>query len=161
MRRSVKQQTGITLIEILVTMIIMAIGFLGLASVQLMGTKNVTNSNYRTLATIYAYDMVERMRSNQKGVRDNSYDDVETATATDPGCGSTCDSAQMADLDAFEWKSLLEAPIIDGGLPSGSGTVEYDATDDVYNIEVSWTEVVRTADTQDEATQTLTLAVKL
>lgn len=142
MDNTVKHQSGLTLIEILVTVIILSIGFLGLASVQLMGTKNVANSQYRTMATIYAYDMAERMRANLAGVTSSAYDDVDTASATEPEC-SPCNTVQQARLDAFQWKGLIEAAQIDGGLPNGSGVVEYNSDDDVYEITVSWSELER------------------
>ncbi|WP_317932996.1 type IV pilus modification protein PilV [Halioxenophilus sp. WMMB6] len=156
-----RTQAGITLIEILVTMIILAIGFLGLASVQLLGTRNISNSNYRTLATIYAYDMAERMRANQVGVNLGSYNAVISSSATDPACSSYCTPAQMADRDASEWDDLLTADPVNGGLPNGAGSVAYDATDDVFTIAIRWTENVREGDIGQLQNQTYSLLVKM
>lgn len=165
MKNSVQQQRGITLIEILVTVIILSIGFLGLASVQLAGTKNVTNSQNRTLATLYAYDMVERMRANIAGIDNSSYHDSSTKTATDPNC-TTCSFSDQAAKDVFEWKQLIEASPINGGLPGGLGTIEFDANgagvdDDVYIILVTWSESVRDGREQDSQAAQLRLEVKL
>lgn len=160
MRNSICRQTGVTLIEILVTVIILAIGFLGLASVQLMGARNVSASNYRTLATIYAHDMAERMRANQVGVSLNSYGSVTSSTATDPGC-TVCTPAQMADKDAAEWHQLLSASPVNGGLPNGSGSVTYDSGTDVHRITVSWSENVRDAVGAALQTQSYNLDIKL
>lgn len=137
MNNSGQRQQGITLIEILVTVIILSIGFLGLASVQLMGTKNVANSQYRTLATLYAYDMAERMRANLGGVGSNSYNDTSTKSASDPKC-DPCGIAQQADYDLYQWKQLIEANVNDGGLPEGVGGIEYISEDELYEITIAW-----------------------
>ncbi len=155
-----KSQKGITLIEILVTLIILSIGFLGLASVQLLGTRNISNSSFRSLATIYAYDMVERMRANQDGVNEGSYRGVDTDGAANPGC-NPCDPTDRAQLDLFEWGTLLTANAINGGLPNGSGVIDYDAGDEEYTISISWSESVRENNGPQVVNQNYSLVVKL
>ncbi|GLS27919.1 type IV pilus modification protein PilV [Marinibactrum halimedae] len=138
-------QRGVTLIEILVTIVILAVGMLGLAAMQTMSLKNINNSQYRTLATIYAYDMAERMRSNQAGVQNGNYNDIE-GEETNPSC-SPCSSVQIAQLDAFQWQQAIQQAAADGGLPAGAlGTVEdVDSIANAFDISVSWPE-----QTQDE-----------
>ncbi|BFM08992.1 type IV pilus modification protein PilV [Halioxenophilus aromaticivorans] len=163
MMHSVQHQRGITLIEILVTVIILSIGFLGLASVQLMGTKNVTNSQYRTVATLYAYDMVERMRANIAGINANSYNNSKTSSATDPNC-TTCSFADQADLDVYQWKQMIEAKPTDGGLPGGAGEIEFDSDEETYEITITWNENVQTGRYEQDDSDTeqeLVLTVRL
>ena len=57
---------GFTLLEVLVTLVIMSIGLLGLASLQLRSLQYTHASYQRTLASIYAKDMAERMWTNLK-----------------------------------------------------------------------------------------------
>ena len=149
-------QRGVSLIEILVTLIILAIGFLGMASVQLLGAKNIASSNYRTLATIYTYDMAERMRSNTVGVGMNVYQDTNWDSVSDPNCGSTCGEADVARRDAYEWSQLIA-----DNLPNGKGEVTYVSSDDIYNVTVSWSEVEQSATGPDSVTQSFVLAVKI
>ncbi len=155
-----KSQSGITLIEILVTLIILSIGFLGLASVQLLGTRNVSNSSFRSLATIYAYDMVERMRANQAGEEDGNYRNVNTLNAGNPGC-SPCDIAERAQLDLFEWGDLLSANALNGGLPNGSGAIGYDGASQEYTITITWSENVREDNGPEVVNQNYSLIVRL
>ncbi|MCE2028367.1 type IV pilus modification protein PilV [Sessilibacter corallicola] len=155
-----KSQSGITLIEILVTLIILSIGFLGLASVQLLGTRNVSNSSFRSLATIYAYDMVERMRANQVGVESGDYQGVSTLNAVDPGC-SPCGTAERAQLDLFEWGSLLEENALNGGLPNGSGAIDFDGGNREYTITITWSENVREDNGPETVNQNYSLVVRL
>lgn len=57
---------GFTLLEVLVTLIILSIGLLGLLSLQIKSLKYTHSSYERTLASIYAKDMAERMWTNLK-----------------------------------------------------------------------------------------------
>lgn len=134
------RQKGSSLIEILVAVFIFAAGLLGLASVQLVSLKNINNAQFHTLATIYAYDMGERMRSNQEAVLAGNYDNI-AATVEDPSC-STCSAAEMAQLDGFHWNELIQSAVNEGGLPEGRGTVT--KVGSLYNISVTWKEQQRT-----------------
>ena len=57
-----KQQTGFTLMEILVAIVVLSIGLLGIAGLQMQGTRHVHDAQLHTLAAIQAEDMADRMR---------------------------------------------------------------------------------------------------
>ena len=59
-----KKNHGFTLIEVLISMVILAIGLLGLAGIQMMGLQNNLSSYHRGQATLLVYDMADRMRTN-------------------------------------------------------------------------------------------------
>ncbi|MFC1683912.1 type IV pilus modification protein PilV [Pseudomonadota bacterium] len=63
-------QQGLTLIEILVAVVILSVGLLGLAGLQVMGLKNISISGNHSHATILANDLVERMRINRDNIGD-------------------------------------------------------------------------------------------
>jgi len=153
-----EHQRGSTLIEVLVTLFIMAVGLLGLASMQMISIKNVNNSQYRTLATDYAYDMVERMRANTSGVDAGKYDSLSTSSATSTSC-SACSTSEVAQLDEYEWSELITQDVLSGGLPSGSGTVT--ANGDVYEIHIEWNEQDRDSNGGLVDTAEFTLSVQL
>lgn len=136
------RQTGSSMIETLVAFFILAAGLLGLASVQMLSLKNINNAQFQSLATAYAYDMAERMRSNQEALVAGNYDNI-TANISDPSC-STCTAAQMAQLDGFHWNELIQSEVNAGGLPEGKGTVT--KVGSVHNISVTWKEQQRTGD---------------
>lgn len=56
-------QRGFSLIEVLVAVLILAIGLLGVAGVQVISMQNTSNANLRTQATIHAQDMAEQIRA--------------------------------------------------------------------------------------------------
>ncbi|BCX43317.1 MULTISPECIES: type IV pilus modification protein PilV [Stenotrophomonas] len=60
-----RRQGGFSMMEVLVTIIVLAFGLLGFALLQTMNVRFVQSSNYRTQATNLAYDMLDQMRSNR------------------------------------------------------------------------------------------------
>lgn len=148
---------GSSLIEVLVAVFVLAAGLLGLASMQMLSLKNINNAQFRTLATTYAYDMGERMRSNRVALLAGNYDNI-SSTVADPGCAS-CSAADMAQLDGFRWNQLIQAAVNDGGLPEGKGAVKKEGS--VYNITVSWKEQQRNASGGQVADASFTLTIQI
>lgn len=125
---------GFTMIEVLVAIVILAVGLLGLAGLQAISLKNSTSSYTRSQAQLLAYDMLDRMRSNRQGVNLGDYNDLLSTTPTNPNCiSSGCTVAQIAQSDAYEWSSLLQQI-----LPSGTGRVKGNGPGTIYTITVMW-----------------------
>ncbi|WP_277372794.1 type IV pilus modification protein PilV [Pseudomonas sp. AA-38] len=57
-------QRGFTLIEVMVAVVILAVGLLGMASLMARSQKSNEGAYARGQATLMAYDIVERMRAN-------------------------------------------------------------------------------------------------
>lgn len=114
---------GFTLIEVLVTVIILAVGLLGIAGLQVMGLRYNQSALLRTQATQCAYDMADRMRTNNLGVAAGDYN-LPASTAV-PNCETItgCTPAQMATNDMSVWSSVLS-----NTLPAGAGVVCLDST---------------------------------
>jgi len=126
-----KNNQGFTMIEILVAIVVLSIGLVGLASLQLNGLKYNHSAYLRSQATVLAYDMIDRMRANMAAVTSGNYNNI-SGIPNDPGCISTdCTPSQMAQYDAREWNQSLAAT-----LPSGQGTVTGDGTN--FSITVMW-----------------------
>ncbi len=58
---------GFTLIEVLVSVLILAIGLLGLAGLQLAGLQNNQSALLRSQATMIAYDIGDKLRATPEG----------------------------------------------------------------------------------------------
>jgi len=116
-------QAGTTLIEVLITVILVSVGLLGLAGLQLTTVQNTNSAAERFEASTLARDILERMRANRALALAGEYN---LEMDDDPaGAGLAGD-----DLDA--WMDALEV------LPNGDGSVEVD--DGVVTIEVEWTD---------------------
>lgn len=123
--------SGFTLMEVLVTIVILSIGLLGVAGLQLNSLRGNQNALESSVAVALAMEGADRIRANLPGVRnpntgiaDRTFYDLIDAAGSDPGCiNSTCSIAQIAQLDAFEWITRLQEQ-----LPGGEGVICRDST---------------------------------
>jgi len=117
------RQTGFTLIEVMVSTVVLAIGLLGLAGLQAASLTANQSAFMRTQASALAYDLADRMRTNVPGATAGSYA-IGTANYT-AGCGTTagCSPLQMAQNDLAQWNANIAAY-----LPLGQGVVCTDST---------------------------------
>lgn len=131
----VERESGFTLIEILVSLIVLAVGFLGMAALQSSSMQGTASTYFRTQADMLANDLSERIRANRTGSEagDYAYGGGGAAAAS---CGGTdsCDSATMAQADIDEWSDWVE-----NSLPSGDAIVT-ELGQNFWAIQVMWDE---------------------
>ncbi|MEL7313173.1 MAG: type IV pilus modification protein PilV [Pseudomonadota bacterium] len=129
---------GYTLLEVLIAAIVMAVGLVGVASLQVGGTRLNNSAYLRTQASIMAYDIVDRMRANIPAARAGAYD-ITLADAAPGG-------AAVPNIDMRQWRSLIAYY-----LPEGTASIERDAgpsADDPsrFTITVQWNDGRTAAD---------------
>ena len=160
---------GFTLIEVLIAVIILSIGLLGMAGIQIKGLRGTSSSTMRSQATILANDIAERMHVNTNGVfvegaaSNEHYAEVDTSDIT---CGEDvpnfCSASpgnenvepcitpkEMAEFDIYEFACGLEHNAgIKNLLPSGSNaTISCNDMDNncppgsEITININWTEL--------------------
>ena len=127
---------GLSMIEILVTMVITVIVLLGLVGTQTYSFRMQSVASYQTAAALLASDLADRMRANSAAAKDftNTPYAPPTMPTTENSC-TACTADQQANNDLVRWNAELGR-----SLPSGSGTVSFDSVNSVYNINVSWTQ---------------------
>ena len=118
-------QMGSTLMEVLISLLVLAFGLLGMAGMQSVSLRNNQAAFYRTQATTLTADMIERMRANKTGVAQGDYDDVAGAATAACFTAAGCTSTQMAAQDVLDWSALVA-----GALPGGDSVVCIDSTGD-------------------------------
>ncbi len=116
-------QGGATLIEVLISLLILAIGLLGMSGLQTVSLRNTQSAYLRTQASIASNDIVERVRANLQGVEANSYNNIDGAATAACNTQVGCGFAELAANDIAEWKAALATDF-----PSGTGTVCADST---------------------------------
>lgn len=127
---------GFTLIEVLITVVILALGLLGLAGLQINSLRNNLSAEHRGKAAQLAYDMTDRMRSNtnrnnlaQLGDYKNNAATEEASCIAVPVVG--CTGTEQAGHDKFEWEREIA-----NSLPLGQGRI--DLSGGVYSITIAW-----------------------
>jgi type IV pilus assembly protein PilV len=107
-----KSNRGFTLIEILVTVLIIATALLGLVGLQAAGVKNTVTSYNRTQASHLAYSMADRMRANvaeaAKGASSAYLGTPPSTPNTNCLAVTGCSSADIAGNDLYEWHKALK-----------------------------------------------------
>ena len=145
------KSTGFTLIEVLITVVILSIGLLGMAGIQIQGLRGTSSSTVRSQATILANDIAERIRMNLDGLNVASnplnadYTNVNIVTNAqgvqnfpcDPATAPTfcsvtvnnntvasCNAAEMAAFDIYEFACGLDHTSgVQNLLPNGAASI--------------------------------------
>ena len=148
-----RNQSGVSMIEVLITIVVMSFGFLSLAAFQMGTLKHLSGSNQHYLVTSLATSMGESLRANDTGITE--YHGVETKSFT-KNC-STPSNCSIAEQDLARWKTILA----NHALQDGSAMVEIDGNN--ARIAISWVEKSTSAlvNSANSETQTYTLQVPL
>jgi len=130
------KKTGFTLIEVLIAMVVLAVGLLGLAGLQATSLKNNQSAYNRSQATQLAYDLADRMRANTGSAANYlTATMAPTVAAIQSDCNAvttTCTAADIAQNDLFEWNAaMIQA------LPAGAvGSIAL--VGGIYTITINW-----------------------
>jgi len=133
------------MIEVLVALVVLSVGLLGLAGMQLTGLRYNQGAYSRSQATLMAYDIIDRMPANSDGLAAGAYDTaIDTKTSSTCGASAAacvssvagCSPAALASGDKYEWCQLFNAtpPI----LPNASATMT--KAGKTFTVAVTWTE---------------------
>lgn len=140
-------QQGTSLLEVLITIVILAIGLLGLAGLQTRLQSSEIEAYQRSQALILLNDMASRITSNR--VNAASYAAAAPTTAPLGGTGACpTTTATPQEIDAGEWCNALqgagETDVDDnnvGAMVGGRGCVEKitsSAGEREYRVTVAW-----------------------
>lgn len=144
-----RRQQGFSLIELLVAVVILAVGILGIAGLQVVALQQNRGAVYRAEATMLANDIMDRVRVNTNTTY-TALIDQDPPAATNCG-NSSCSPSEMANYDIAQWKCQINDldadgnPFavcgdfgISGALPNGAGAI--DKSGGVYEVTVQWTD---------------------
>lgn len=146
--------SGFTLVEILVALLVLSIGLLGLAALQLTSFQFNTDSYLRTQTTFSAYDIVDRMRINPTGLDAGNYDVTSSANADSKvtsyqgcsgsggacncdGAAASCSAANLALYDLGRWYAKLDETL--PGANTRRATISRTSAN-LVTITINWNE---------------------
>lgn len=172
---------GVGIIEVLIALVVVSLGVLGMASLQLTGMKHSSSGYNRSMAVLFAENLATRMRSNPDSVEAShyaGYDSNQDANCAAPPanfCQASylnpaveCTAEEMA---AFDLYSIACGSIGSGGDAEdgiqdilNSGRLEVVCDDDPcednsnYTVTITWNEGRTT--TKDEAQDLKTVQLR-
>jgi type IV pilus assembly protein PilV len=126
-------QTGMTLIEVLVTLVLISVGLLGVAALQLTSLRNNQESYVRSQAAMLAADILDRMRSNQTGFAAGDYDMESDASGFD----ETGTDGTTAATDIAAWQDAIDR-LLPGSDGEAAGRIVRE--DRIVTITIRWRE---------------------
>ncbi|NOZ37985.1 MAG: type IV pilus modification protein PilV [Gammaproteobacteria bacterium] len=116
-----KMIQGMTLVEVMIALVILSVGLLGLAGLQIHGLRGSSNSNSRVQAVFIASDMAERMRANSLEFNTNlAYKNI---TLNASACGvqpTNCNTANCSTTQLFSFDNFQICQSMADNLPFGA-----------------------------------------
>lgn len=128
-----EREQGFTMLEVLITIVVVSIGLLGLAGLQFAGLRAVTSAQEHTLAVQLIQDIEERVHANLG----SDYGGVNLNGGTTISAVSCpCNSATMLHHDKYQWAQMIARPL----LPNLSINITHSgaAPNDYYTATVTW-----------------------
>ncbi len=152
---------GFSLIEIMISSFILALGLLGLAGMQSTAIKSTVEIQQRTLANSLVADMSERMQLNrlwlQEAGNDYAIASLMKADLSAPSCIGTggvfdnCSGEDIKNNDLYEWKEKFIGADVVSDTGNNTGLIGADAcieaaSTGVTTIILSWFSTVKSKD---------------
>ncbi len=136
--------TGFTMVEFLVAVIVLSIGLIGLAGLQLTSLRDNTRAYMRSQASLLASDLADRVRANPT----TNYTAVSASQNTSCLSKPGCTASEMAQHDLFDWNNKLPVELNNGaGLicmdstpndGTGIGSPQCDNSGNNFAIKIWW-----------------------
>jgi type IV pilus assembly protein PilV len=128
------RQNGMTLIEILVAIVVLSIGLIGMAGLQLKGVQVNQGSAYRWQAAMLAEDIADRMRADKANALNSAY------TITLPGGTASGIGGAGTTQSITDWSASVQA-LLPGGTAKIAAPVAVAGTaNQSISITIGWTD---------------------
>ena len=132
-----KRDRGFTLLEILVTLFVLALGVLGTAGLQAFALKLSQGAQLRSQAVVLGLDLLERMEAINPAAIAGNYEAAVLPAASPNDCRAAfCSPSELATYDLVQFKTRVEAQ-----LPGATATVTFTPGAIVaYTVQINWVE---------------------
>lgn len=144
-----REQGGFTLIEVLVSVLILLVGLLGVVGMQMLSLQANQGAYFRSQAVYIASELLDAIRANPTAAANYVGSFPADAPGAAPGCETNdtgCTPDQAALYDLFTWsrhfndQGNLAGAGFRASIPNGSAVVF--ANGDEYSVTINWDEEV-------------------
>lgn len=140
--------SGFSLIEVMVSVLILAVGLLGVAAMQATSLKNTQSSMERSQAVIHTYAIIDSMRANVTAARANQYN-----------VGWTCAAPAATNLVTRDIGDWINGIRVSSRMSNGCGRIACAAS--VCTVDVRWNDSRGTGDAVALSAYTVTTVSRL
>ncbi|MBB6245937.1 type IV pilus modification protein PilV [Rhodanobacter sp. A1T4] len=123
-------QRGVGLIEVLVAVLVLSIGFLGMAALQARSLSMNNSAMARSMATMDSYSILDAMRADLVSAQSGTYNGLVTASACPTATGT------LADAQLTQWCSQLALNL--GASASTTGTINCVGSQGICTVTVTY-----------------------
>ncbi|MEZ0469632.1 type IV pilus modification protein PilV [Luteimonas salinilitoris] len=131
--------SGFSLIEVMVALLVLALGLLGFALLQTLNLRYTQSADYRTRATNLANELLDQMRVNSLSAADYPAASFDPGEAPEGPCVRTVDDAITVTGDdgvIERWQCQVAESLG----PQASAVVAYDPASGLASVEITWGE---------------------
>lgn len=136
-----KNQSGASLIEVLVALLVTSFGLLGMAALQARAVKGNQSSMQKTQATIMSYYILDAMRVDRDSAKLLAYNTGSLNTSTGligPICSlASITGTTLADNNRKDWLTAMKTSMGSSGDSTTCGAILCDA-DGNCRVQVRW-----------------------
>jgi type IV pilus assembly protein PilV len=142
---------GFSMIEVLVTLLVISLALLGTAGLQAYAMRLNQGGQFRTQAVFLAADLAERIEANKSAAMAGNYEISGTYSSYAPVAGASavcvaasCSQTELADFDLAQWQSAVVASLpqsswsVDQTFDGSAKTASQACTPSIYTITLSW-----------------------
>lgn len=123
-----RSECGMTLVEVLVAVVLISVGLLGVAALQVTSLRGNQESYARSQASVLAANILDRMRANQIGFRAGNYTTDFNGTGTE---------GTLAEDDLTWWQTAIDQAL-PGGAANTAGRIQVNGN--IVTVTVRWSE---------------------
>ncbi len=122
--RARRRQTGVGMIEVLIAVLVLSIGFLGIAALQARSLSTNNSAMARSMATVASYSILDAMRADLANAEAGAYNTPAGSPITANACPAA--GATLASVQLNAWCTQLGAAL--GATASTTGAIDCGGT---------------------------------
>jgi type IV pilus assembly protein PilV len=124
-----RSQIGVTLVEVLVTLVSCSVGLLGIAALQLVSLRGSHEASVRLQASTLASAMLDRMRANRPAFLEGEYSETQWNQAGDPDTRS--------GRDLRWWQAEIDR-LLPGDKSMTAGMITCEPRSSEVTVSIRW-----------------------